>query len=116
MFIGVETWANHALQRTAASCSRSNRRVSWPPSLSLGRWASLRMPGFLRRFFLSDFGPPPPPDVAHLPLFTNQRIVETIYSDSKRERAIITVDDTGDYRIVVQWWDTSDWKAGHGAR
>jgi integrase len=29
---------NHALQRTAASRSCSNRRASWPPSLSLGRW------------------------------------------------------------------------------
>jgi len=28
---------NHALQRTAASRSRSNRRASWPPLLSFGR-------------------------------------------------------------------------------
>jgi hypothetical protein len=73
------------------------------------------MPGFFRRFFLSDFGPPPPPDVEHLPSFTDQRIVETIYSVSKDRRAIITIDDTGDYRIIVQSWDTSDWKAGYGA-
>ena len=73
------------------------------------------MSGFFRRFFLSDFGPPPPPDVAHQPSFPGQRIVETLYSDSKRERAVITVDDTGDYRIIIQWWDTSDWTAGHGA-
>jgi hypothetical protein len=73
------------------------------------------MPGFFRRIFLSDFGPPPPPDVAHQPSFPGQRIVEMIYSDSKRERAIITVDESGDYRIRVQWWDTSDWKAGYGA-
>jgi hypothetical protein len=31
--------ANHALQRTAAGRHGCNRRVSWPPSLSLGRWA-----------------------------------------------------------------------------
>jgi hypothetical protein len=73
------------------------------------------MTGFFRRFILGDFGPPPPPDVAHQPSFPSQRIVETLYSDSKRERAIITVDNTGDYRIYVYWWDTSDWKAGHGA-
>jgi hypothetical protein len=30
---------NHALQRTAASRLGFNRAVSWPPSLSLGRWA-----------------------------------------------------------------------------
>lgn len=73
------------------------------------------MPGFFRRFFLSDFGTPPPPDVTQLPTFPGQRIVETLYSDSKRERAIITVDDTVDYRIIVQSWDTSDWKDGYGA-
>jgi hypothetical protein len=28
---------NHALQRTAAGRRSCNRRVSWPPSLSLGR-------------------------------------------------------------------------------
>jgi len=28
---------NHALQRTAAGRRGCNRRVSWPPSLSLGR-------------------------------------------------------------------------------
>ena len=28
---------NHALQRTAAGHRGCNRRVSWPPSLSLGR-------------------------------------------------------------------------------
>ena len=74
------------------------------------------MPSFFRRFFLSDFGPPPPPDVAQQTSFRRQRIVETIYSDSKHERVFITVDDTGDYRIIVQCWDTSDWSAGHGAR
>ena len=73
------------------------------------------MPGFFRRFFVRDFGPPPPPDIAHQPSFPGQRIVETIYSDSKRERVFITVDETRDYRIHVQWWDTSDWKAGYGA-
>ena len=30
--------ANHALQRTAAGRRGFNRRASWPPSLSLGRW------------------------------------------------------------------------------
>ena len=29
--------ANHALQRTAAGRRGCKRRVSWPPSLSLGR-------------------------------------------------------------------------------
>ena len=64
----------------------------------------------IRRFFVRDFGPPPPPDVAHLPSFTDQRIVETIYSASKDRRAIITIDGTGDYRVHSEWWDTSDWK------
>ena len=68
------------------------------------------MPGFFRRFFLGDYGPPPPPDTEHLPSFTDQRIVETIYADTKSRRAIITIDDTGDYRIHSEWWDISDWK------
>ena len=67
------------------------------------------MLGFLRRLFSSDIGPPPPPDMAHQPSFPGQRIVETNYSDSKRERAFITIDETGHYRIIIQWWDTSDW-------
>jgi hypothetical protein len=74
------------------------------------------MPGFFRRFFLSDFGPPPLPDVAQLPSFPGQRIVETIYSDSQCERVFITLDETGDYRVFTQQWDTSDWSTGHGAR
>ena len=68
------------------------------------------MLGFIRRIFVRDFGPPPPPDVAHQPSFSGQRIVETIYSESKRQRVFITVDDPGAYRIVVECWDTSDWK------
>jgi hypothetical protein len=36
------TWPNHALQRTALSHRGCNRRVLWPPSLSLGRWADER--------------------------------------------------------------------------
>ena len=67
------------------------------------------MPGFFRRLFSSDIGPPPQPDVAHKPSFPGQRIVETIYSDSKRERAFITTDESGHFRIIIQWWDTSDW-------
>jgi len=68
------------------------------------------MSGFLRRISFSDYGLPPPPDLEHLSSFTDQRIVETIYSDSKSSRAIITLDATGDYRIHAEWWDTSDWK------
>lgn len=74
------------------------------------------MLGFIRRFIFSDFGPPPPPDSAQQPSFPGQRIIETICSDSKQQRVFITVDETGDYRIYLQWWDTSDWKAGYGAR
>ena len=33
-------FANHALQRTAAGRRGCNRRVSWPPSLRLGRSAT----------------------------------------------------------------------------
>lgn len=33
---------NHALQRTAAAHRGCKRRVLWPPSLSLGRWANIK--------------------------------------------------------------------------
>ena len=66
--------------------------------------------GLIRRLFFRDFGPPPSPDVTHQPSFSGQRIVEMIYSDSKGARAIITIDDTGLYRIIVQCWDTGDWR------
>jgi hypothetical protein len=58
------------------------------------------MSGFFRRFFRSDFGPPPPPDVMQLPSFSGQHIVETIYSEPKRERVFITLDESGDYRVI----------------
>src|SRR5437899_6455456 len=41
-------WPNHALQRTAAGRRGCNRRASWPPSLSLGRWADLGELGLCR--------------------------------------------------------------------
>jgi hypothetical protein len=73
------------------------------------------MSGFFRRFFFRDFGPPPPPDVSHWPSIAGQNIDEILYSESKYERAIITRDASGIYRIHMQSWDTSDWKDGYGA-
>jgi len=37
---GSGWFANHALQRTAAGRRGCNRRASWPPSLSLGRYTT----------------------------------------------------------------------------
>jgi hypothetical protein len=71
----------------------------------------LPMSNFLQRLFHRDFGPPPPPDLTLQPTISGQSIVELIYSDSKQQRAIITRDGSGIYRIHLQWWDTSDWKA-----
>ena len=68
------------------------------------------MTSFLRRLFVRDVGPPPSPDLGHLPSFPGQTIVETLYSDSKRYRAIITRDTSGIYRVYIQFWDTSDWR------
>ncbi len=73
------------------------------------------MNGFFRRFFLGDFGPPPPPDLSHQPTIPGQTVVEILYHDSKCTRAVITCDPSGTYRIHKQFWDTSDWKAGYGA-
>ena len=74
------------------------------------------MSSFLRRIFSRDFGPPPAPDLADAPSIAGQIIVETLYSDSNEQRAIITRDPSGIFRIHIQFWDTSDWKAGYGAR
>jgi hypothetical protein len=80
------------------------------------------MRSLLRRLFVRDLGPPPPPDIAHVPSFSGQTVVDTLYSDSKHCRAIITRDTPGTYRVYVQSWDTSDWKiageafwSGHGS-
>ncbi len=70
----------------------------------------------LRRFLLSDFGPAPLPDLEAVPSFELQKIVETIYSESKCERVFVTLDDSGTYRLWIERWDTSDWSAGYGAR
>jgi hypothetical protein len=69
------------------------------------------MSNFLTRIFRRDFGPPPPPDLAHEPSIPGQSIAETLYSNSMRQRAIIDRGGSGMYRIHLQWWDTSDWKA-----
>ena len=53
------------------------------------------------RLFPSDFEPPPPPDVAQQPAFSGQRIVETVYSESKQGRVFITEDEAGIYQIMV---------------
>jgi hypothetical protein len=70
---------------------------------------------FLRRVFVRDFGPPPPPDETQQPSASGQTVVETLYSLSRQQRAIIARDATGIYRIHIQFWDTSDWSAGYGA-
>jgi hypothetical protein len=52
------TRPNQALQRTAAGRLGCNRRVSWSPSLSLGRWADHAIPskvGGSRSGFRSSF-------------------------------------------------------------
>src|SRR5215469_17933848 len=73
------------------------------------------MSGFLRSFFLGGHGQLPPPDRSVRPKIAGQEVVEVVYSDSQAERAVITNDSSGIYRVHVQFWDTSDWNAGHGA-
>jgi hypothetical protein len=71
--------------------------------------------GWFRRFFLSDFGAAPQPDVGALPTFQGQKVVQVIYSQSKSRRALVTKDAGNFYRVYVQHWDTSDWSRGYGA-
>jgi len=79
-------------------------------------FGGLRMSNFLHRFFCRDFGPAPAPDLADEPSIAGQTVIEKLYSDSKEQRAIITRDASGIFRIHTQFWDISDWKAGYGAR
>ena len=65
---------------------------------------------------LSDFGSPPSPNEAELPTFPGEKVLETIYSEGRERRVFVTQDERGIYRTYVQWWDTSDWRAGYGAR
>ena len=57
----------------------------------------------------------PPPDFSQSPLVPDGKIKEVSYSDSKRERAIISVSMMDTYKVYIQWWDTSGWSAGRGA-
>jgi|SRR6185369_14067314 hypothetical protein len=52
---------------------------------------------------------PPAPDESRMPAVAGQTIVEVMYSPSRRVRGIITVDDKGVFRVLTQFWDTSDW-------
>ena len=54
--------------------------------------------------------PAPPPDKAYVRQFDGQTVVEVLYSPSDCERAIITRDELGVYRIRIEFWDTSDWE------
>ena len=79
-------------------------------------FSGLAMSSFLHHFFCRDPGPAPAPDLVDEPSIDGQKIIETLYSDSKQRRAIITRDRSGIFRIHIQFWDTSDWIAGYGAR
>lgn len=73
------------------------------------------MLNFVRKLFDHDPGPPPAPDVKEVPTFPAETVVEAVYSEDYKHRAIITCDQSGLYRIHVQYWDTSDWARGYGA-
>lgn len=63
-----------------------------------------------KRLFHREPVAPPPPDSSQRPSINGQSVVEILYSSSQRERAIITCDVHGTYRVLTAFWDTSDWK------
>ena len=71
---------------------------------------------FLRRVLLSDYGTPPQPNEEAVPAFPNEEVVKVLYSEGRDRRAFIILDGKGFYRTYAEWWDTSDWDAGCGAR
>ncbi len=90
--------------------------ISLPPEGSTAETGLFkRLKNSLRRFAMGGYGPPPPPDLSDLPSYPHAIMKEVIYSDSKHERAIITIDGMGRFTVFVQWWDTSEWSAGHRA-
>jgi len=68
-----------------------------------------------RRFFHREPAPAPDPDTTHQPSIAGQSVVEVIYARSQRERAIITRDAQGIFRVRTEFWDTSDWEVAAAA-
>ena len=52
---------------------------------------------------------PPPPDYAHRPSYSDQRVVDVLYSATGEQRAVLTQDGEGLFRVHIEWWDTSEW-------
>jgi hypothetical protein len=68
----------------------------------------------LRQRLRTALGPhvAPGPDLTEDPVFPNESVVEVQYSKAQRNRAIITRDRQGAFRVHRQRWDSSDWEAG----
>lgn len=70
----------------------------------------------LKQILFSDFGPAPLPDATIVPKFGGEVVIETVYEEGSGKRAFILKDEKGFLRTYVEWWDTSDWDEGYGAR
>jgi hypothetical protein len=53
---------------------------------------------------------PPPPDKGHIPRYVNQAVVECVYSQDSRLRAVLVRDGTENLRIRCERWDVSEWE------
>lgn len=70
----------------------------------------------LKQILFSDFGPAPQPDLSTVPKFSSEVVMETVYEEGSGKRAFILKDEKGIFHTYIEWWDTSDWDAGYGAR
>lgn len=94
--------------------SMPSDRSSFPllHSIRFLRLDRVWMMKFWARFVGKDYGPPPTPDESHPSAICGCRVLETLYSASRRSRVFIATDDDQHYRVFSEEWDDSDWQDG----
>jgi hypothetical protein len=52
---------------------------------------------------------PPPPDTSHVPRYSNLTVLECLYSEDLRYRAVLVRDSSAYLRVRYEMWDLSEW-------
>jgi hypothetical protein len=53
---------------------------------------------------------PPPPDTSHIPRYSNLTVLECLYSENLRYRAVLVRDSSGYLRVRYEMWNLSEWE------
>ena len=53
---------------------------------------------------------PPPPDTSHIPRYVNLTVLECLYSEGSRYRAVLVRDSSAYLRVRYEKWDLSEWE------